>query len=338
MAALLQQLQVWMDSGENEHLEFKEAKSSFHFEKLVKYCAALANEGGGTTVLGVTDAPPRRVVGTQAFDSLERTKAGLVAKLRLRVDAQELAHPAGRVLVFTAPPRPLGLPIAVDGAYWMRAGEDLAPMTPDRLKQIFDEAATDFSAEICPGATLDDLAPEAIEEFRGRWHRRLRNDALLRSSPEQLLRDAELVSDAGVTYAVLVVVGSRAALGRYLAQAEIIFEYRSSEAAGPANQREEFREGFFGFYDRLWTLVNVRNDHQHYQDGLFMLDIPTFNEDAIREAILNAVSHRDYRHAGSVFIRQLSVPAKAPIASLNPASAKENRCPIFRRRIAIKFH
>jgi len=32
--------------------------------------------------------------------------------------------------------------------------------------------------------------------------------------------------------------------------------------------------------------------------------IPTFNEDSVREAILNAVSHRDYRHAGSVFVRQ----------------------------------
>jgi ATP-dependent DNA helicase RecG len=50
--------------------------------------------------------------------------------------------------------------------------------------------------------------------------------------------------------------------------------------------------------------VNLRNDKQHYQDGLFMLELPTFNEGAVREAILNAVAHRDYRHPGSVFIRQ----------------------------------
>jgi ATP-dependent DNA helicase RecG len=36
-----------MNSKENEHLEFKEAKGGYEFEKLVKYCVAIANEGGG---------------------------------------------------------------------------------------------------------------------------------------------------------------------------------------------------------------------------------------------------------------------------------------------------
>ena len=98
-----QQLQEWLNAREDEHLEFKEAKNNFHFEKLVKYCAALANEGGGSIVLGVNDTLPRKVVGSQVFTDLERTKAGLIEKLRLRVEAQEIAHPDGRVLVFTAP-------------------------------------------------------------------------------------------------------------------------------------------------------------------------------------------------------------------------------------------
>lgn len=78
--------------SEDEHLEFKEAKQNFHFEKLVKYCAALANEGGGKMVLGVSDKPPRRVVGTEVFESLERTKAGLIERLHLRIGAEVLSH------------------------------------------------------------------------------------------------------------------------------------------------------------------------------------------------------------------------------------------------------
>ena len=68
-------LQTWMNSKEDEHLEFKEAKKNFHFETLVKYCVALANEGGGRMILGVTDILPREVVGTQIFPDLEKTKS-----------------------------------------------------------------------------------------------------------------------------------------------------------------------------------------------------------------------------------------------------------------------
>jgi ATP-dependent DNA helicase RecG len=313
MTGSVQRLQELLDSPENEHLEFKEAKANFHFDKLVKYCAALANEGGGSVVLGVTDKRPRKVVGSQAFTDLERTKAGLVERLRLRMEAEEIAHPNGRVLVFTAPSRPIGLPIALDGAYWMRAGEDLAPMTPDMLRRIFDESGPDFSAQICPKATLADLDPAAIKDFRRRWREESGNDALMNASAEQMLGDADLVTSDGITYAALILLGKAKSLGRFLAQAEVIFEYRSSEAPGPANQRDEFRQGFLTFFDKLWKTINLRNDKQHYQDGFIMHHIETFREGSVREAILNAVSHRDYRHPGSVFVRQF--PRRLEIVS-----------------------
>ena len=299
------QLQEWIEaSSEDEHLEFKEAKNNFHFEKLVKYCAAIANEGGGTIILGVTDRAPRRVVGSGAFGQIERTKAGLIERLRLRVEVAEVQHPDGRVLVFQVPARPIGMPIAIEGAYWMRGGEDLVPMTPDHLKRIFDESGPDFTAEICPRASLADLDAVAIRQFRQRWQKKSGNSAIGSMSAEQLLADAELTDGDAVTYAALILLGTHKAMGRHLAQAEVIFEYRSSEASGPANQRNEYRQGFLAYYDKLWETVNLRNDLQHFQDGLFMLDIPTFSEAASREAILNAVGHRDYRNHGSVFIRQ----------------------------------
>ena len=67
MTVSLNELESWLDAGEDEHLEFKEAKTRFDFETLVKYCVALANEGGGRVILGVTDKQPRTVVGSQAF-------------------------------------------------------------------------------------------------------------------------------------------------------------------------------------------------------------------------------------------------------------------------------
>lgn len=225
MNVTLDELAAWMKAEhEDEHLEFKEAKEDFDFEKLVRYCTGLANEGGGRIILGVTDKKPRKVVGTKAFSSLGRTKAGLVERLHIRIDADELKHPKGRIIVFSIPSRPLGMPIQYKGAYWMRSGEDLVPMTPDMLKRIFAETGPDFSAEICPKAVLDDLSEEAIAKLRRMWLRDSENEALRHVSSEQLLEDAEHLQDGGVTNAALILLGTRRALGKHLAQAEVVFE------------------------------------------------------------------------------------------------------------------
>ena len=313
MLATTEQFQSWLEGHEDEHFEFKEAKKHFHFEKLVKYCCALANEGGGKVVLGVTDRKPRAVVGSNAFENLERTKAGLIDRLHLRIEVELLHWESKRVLIFHVPPRPIGMPIQYNGAYWMRGGEDLVPMTPDKLKRIFDESGPDFSAEICPQATIDSLETIAIQRLRERWHRKSKNDSLLTMTKEQLLMDAELLIDGKINYAALILLGTRSALGQFLGQAEVIFEYRSSEASLPSQDRFEYRQGFFTFDDEIWKVINLRNDIQHFQDGLFVWDVPTFNERVVREALLNAVSHRDYRLGASVFIRQY--PRKMEIVS-----------------------
>ena len=304
MTVSMQELQTWMNAKEDEHLEFKEAKPGFNFERLLKYCVAFANEGGGRLILGVTDKRPRTVVGSRAFRNLERTKADLTQHLRLRLDVEEIQHPDGRVLVFQVPSRPIGVPMEYLGAYWMRSGESLLPMTPDLLRQIFAETSPDFSAEICAPAQQDDLDPDAVEVLRQLWQRKSPNQDISNRAPDQLLADAELIVDGGVTYAALVLLGTREALGKHLAQAELVFEYRSDEAPGPAAERREFRQGFLSVLDDVWRFVNKRNDRQHFQQGLFVSDLPTFDERVVREAVLNAVSHRDYRHGGSVFVRQ----------------------------------
>jgi ATP-dependent DNA helicase RecG len=291
---------------EHEHLEFKEAKNNYDYDKLAKYCAAIANEGGGKFILGVTDRMPRRVVGSQAFLNPHKIKSALTDVLHIRIDADEIKHPDGRVVVFTIPSRPIGVAVQYKASYWMRTDEDVVPMTWDVLSRIRDEIRLDFSSDIQPNATIDDLDPLAVTELRARWHRKSKNDRLLEISDEQLLSDAELITDGGITSAALILLGTQSALNRHLPQVETVFEYRSTEGPGPAQQRAEFRKGFLLFQDELWTLINSHNDLQHFQVGFFKIPIQTFNEIVVREAILNAVSHRDYNEPGSIFVRQRS--------------------------------
>lgn len=294
-----------LEAKEGEHIQFKEAKNRFDSDEAARCCCALANCGGGKLVFGITDKRPRKVVGSMAFAQPERTRRGFIDKLKVMVDFHLLHDQDNkRVLVFDVASHPFGLPVQVEGVAWWYEGDSLIPMPENIRRRIYEEIGFDFSGSICPNATINDLDDVAIEAFRTKWIEKSGNKRLSNLSKKQLLYDCETVSDEGVTYAALILFGKREALGKYLPQSEIVFEYRSSKTPGPANQREEFRVGFFACYNRLWELVNLRNDIQHYQEGFFIFDIPTFNESVVREAILNAICHRNYQLAGSVFIRQ----------------------------------
>ena len=293
-----------LEAKEGEHIQFKEAKNQFSFEEAARCCCALANNGGGKLVFGISDKRPRSVVGSAAFDQPERTRMRLIDKLKINIDFQLINHEEKRVLIFDVKSRPIGLPVQFDGIAWIYEGDTLKPMSEDIRHSIYGEAGGDFSGTICAGATINDLDEAAIEDFRAKWIEKSGKQHPGTLSTLQLLLDCGAVTDDGVTYAALILFGKKAAISKYIPQAEIIFEYRSSEASGPAAQREEFKEGFFACYNRIWELINLRNDKQHYQEGFFVFDIATFNERVVREAILNAISHRNYQFGGSIFIRQ----------------------------------
>ena len=100
-----EQFRELLSSSEGTRVEFKTAATGFHFEELVKNCVALANEGGGKIIFGVTDKRPRGIIGTKAFDEPGRTEAGLFEQLRQRIPIEEYVDDGRRVLIVHVPPR-----------------------------------------------------------------------------------------------------------------------------------------------------------------------------------------------------------------------------------------
>jgi ATP-dependent DNA helicase RecG len=148
VVATPEQIDLWRQlPSENQRLEFKEAKTQFDSDKLFRYCVALANEGGGHLLLGVADKPPRQVVGTQAFGNPVAAAERIFQAVGFRVDVEEVAHPAGRVVVFHIPSRPRGTAYHHDGAYLMCAGQALVPMSEDQLRRIFAEGEPSWLEE-----------------------------------------------------------------------------------------------------------------------------------------------------------------------------------------------
>ena len=142
------QIDLWRTAvSEHPRLEFKEAKIQFDYRTLCKYCVAIANEGGGYMLLGVADKPPRPVVGSAAAKNPVGMAEKLFQTLGFRVDVEEVDHPDGRVVVFHVPSRPRGTAYHLKGAYLMRSGAELVPMSEDQLRRIFAEGEPSWLEE-----------------------------------------------------------------------------------------------------------------------------------------------------------------------------------------------
>lgn len=304
MAITVEQFESWLIQKENENLEFKEAKDSYSIEKLEKYCNAISNERGGYLILGVNDKFPHEVCGTKAFQNIESLKFKLFEKLKIRINIQELIYNNKRVLIFEIQSRSIGSPLLLNGAAYMRVWDSLVPMSTDQLKKIFNETQPDFSSEVCSSAKLSDLSDVAIGELRLLLYKKSNNKHVLDLNNEQLLYDTELMVDGKINNAAIILLGKHETIGKFLPNSEIVFEYRDDENTIQTLQRKDFKEGFLLIYNKLWELINFRNNVEHIQEGLFIREIPNFNEEVIREALLNAVCHRDYNLQSSIFIRQ----------------------------------
>jgi len=168
-----EQIDLWRSSpSEHQRLEFKEAKVQFDNRTLFKYCVAIANEGGGFLVLGVADKPPRPVVGTAAFNDPVAMAGKLFEAVGFRVDIEEVVHAAGRVLVFHIPSRPRGTAYHFDGAYLMRAGQQLVPMTNQTLRERFglsDEKTALVSQAISAAVAAGKIKPAEETKISARY-------------------------------------------------------------------------------------------------------------------------------------------------------------------------
>lgn len=306
-----------------DHVEFKEAKHNYPFAGgkktdpterrhcVLGYVVAMANEKGGRLVLGMADAYPHNVVGSDfAKDEVGNLEDEIYTRLRIRVHAEELYEDTGkkklRVLVINIPSRPLGKALRFEGVPLMRVGESLREMDDAEYLAIISEQDPDYSAKICKGLTIEDLDDDAVSEMR-KLIAENRKRSLSEATPlKQLLSDLLLMKNEGLTYAALLLLGKSEAITKYMPQHNVVVEYRSNHDMVRYTARKEFREPLFLCIKSVWDYINqpASNPLIHVMDMPRIIDVPSFNEETVREAILNACIHRSLQMNGDILIKQ----------------------------------
>jgi ATP-dependent DNA helicase RecG len=303
----LERLEKWLLApAETEQLEFKEAKQQYDTTKLLRYCVALANEGGGYFVLGVTNKPPRTVVGTQALssvDSLNSIKAFIVEKLRFRVEVTELNHSNGRVLVFEIPTRPVGQAFTFEGAYLMRAGEDLLPMTPDMLKRIFAEDRQDwFSQPARSDASNDDVIAsidtQAYFDLLGIPYPTNQNAVIKRLQDRDLIKGTSqgwIITNLAAILLAKKLDAFSAALARKAPRVVLYEGINKLQTRDDRAGNRGYAVGFEGLVD----FIHSAAPQNRFIEEVVREEVKMFPRQALRELIANALVHQDFTATGA---------------------------------------
>lgn len=334
--------------SEDEHLEFKEATNNFHFEELVDYCVALANEGGGRMLLGVSDKMPRRVVGTKAFEVPERTVAGIYERLHLKVTFDELAHPAGRVLVFHVPSRPVGQPMHYKGRYLMRAGEELVPMTPDQLKKIMAEGEPDWALKPamteCDGEkVVQVLDTQSYFDLLHLPYPATREAVLERFASERLIDrngGAWTITNLGA----ILFAKKLESFDRQARKAPRVIVYEGTNKLKTKLDKPGTKGYAVGFQGLVEFINGLVPSNEVIEQAL-RREVKMFPEIAVRELVANALIHQDFNESGtSVMVEiyddrmEISNPGKpfiSPDRFIDEYQSRNERLADLMRRLGI---
>ena len=308
-----------------DHIEFKEAKHNFDYNGgshkapkdrrhcILGYVAALANEKGGRLVFGMKDKRPHEVVGTSFEDgNLGALEDAIYEKMQIRVKIDEVFEPSKdaldrkRVIVFNVPSRPLGKMLKFEGVPLMRTGESLREMSDSEMLKILTEQEPDNSAKVCEGLTINDLDPRAIEVMKQRYAEKNENPGFESVSDEQALSDLELLENGKLNYAALVLLGTTKSIRKFLPQNNVVIEFRNDPASIQYDARVEIQKPLFLAIDEIWSYINqpTLNPQVHISENAYIFDIKLFNKETIREAVLNAITHRSIIVQNDVLIKQ----------------------------------
>jgi len=283
---------------------------------ILGYVTALCNEGGGSLVIGMHDKFPHEVIGTkQAEGAIGKLESDIYNDTGIRTDVYELFdNNKKRVLVIDVVPRPIGRVFKFEDIALMRVGEELKAMSDEVYLKIIQEQEPDFSQQICQGLLIDDLDESAIEIMKDKYSIKQKNHGFKFLSKEQVLTDLDLLKSGNLTNAALILLGKEDVLKEKLPQAAVMLEYRTAESQIHFDNRQKFQQPFFVMVEKIWNLINLRNGSIPVREGVFnTFEIPLFNEEVIREALNNAISHRDYRRQSETIIKQY--PLKMSIIS-----------------------
>jgi ATP-dependent DNA helicase RecG len=297
---------------EDQDLDFKEwnfRSMADSVNLVVEMAICMANGGGGTVVFGINDKAIGRkqaIVGVPPEVDINRLKKAVYDKTdpKLTPVFQELRVPegTGRILIMQVYP---GLPPYTDtsGRGKIRVGRDCQPLTGTLRRRIMVETGeTDFTATVVSEHLKSLISAAAMERLREAARRENAPDDLLRKPDRELLTTLGLIHNGRLLRAAILLVGTEDAIQKYFPG--YVWTHLRMKTDTDYSDRTDGRDALPIALERILDRVMADNPITTVPQGLFHFEIRTYPEIALREALLNAFVHTDYRMAGPIMVKQ----------------------------------
>jgi ATP-dependent DNA helicase RecG len=287
-------------AGEDSRTEFKSAHEDLQAKTLAKEIVAFANSQGGQIFLGVEDdGRPTGVGGMREADQLmQKVSSACQTSVQPAIWCSLLkVEIAGKlVIVVDVPAFSPDRPYRGDHTYYLRDGTQCREATRTELARLLQSADVHYDETPVTGATVDDLDPEAVDAFlRDAFH------AAAATQRAHYLRALKCVDlDETPTVAGILLFGRDPQ--RWLPDGRIsAVRFATARPSNDLADRRELAgtltaqiEGAIAFLHQHVPAPSRVEGWERVERGL--------PEPALREAVLNAIAHRDYRAASQTRI------------------------------------
>ena len=300
---------------ENEKCEWKEFKSlkssisARQGEDLISYISSISNMEGGNIILGIEDKT-LKIIGIQDFhdyniDNIKYRILGNCTNLSSEgFDIVEYVTSDTNKIVWIVkvPKHQFRLPVYAHKKAWQRIGDNLVPMTKERLNNILNEnlIIEDWSKKIIEGVSIEDLDEEAIKKARKEFIKRNPKyiDEIEKWDNIKFLDKAKLTIQGKITRACFILLGKEEEEHYLDSAVKIRWNLKTLE-----NQDKDFE--IFSIplilsVDEIYK--KIRNlKYRYLREGtLFHDEVLRYDPFVIREPLNNAIAHQDYSKKGRI--------------------------------------
>ena len=293
---------------ENEVVEFKKAENNFDFDDLGKYFSALSNEANlrgldfAWLIFGY-DEKRHEIVGTSykngesALNNLKHDFAQHTTDGQTFREIVPIEVDGKRILMFKIPASPRNIVMKWKGIAFGRDGESLKPLNQSKMDEIRHQTPEpDWSAELVPNATIDDLDEVAIAKARKMFkkvHSRIPAEEVNRWSTEEFLSKCELMVDGKLTRAAIILLGKMFSDSKLRpAVAEVTWTLRDEKQ--DVVDYEHFSVPFILTVDEILAKIHNLTLREMPGGTLFPDTMKQYDDYTIREALHNCIAHQDY--------------------------------------------